>query len=230
MRRLWALFSLLTAPCPGGGAMNTMRDPPTGLCPTGRWFMISKWISFSWGLDTYHIATFALGPEVNKFALEPFKSGALSSLQPFGSPRGKPHWFSKPDVLGAHLFGTGPSGCGAWCGVWTPCFLGRSSVFVRSSWLWVTTLWVEYYQDLFSSPSQCGPFILCCAGTAQLVSRPFSEGMFPQAAGRLVCLWEEASSGSSYTTMLNCLLNSIFKNWKHSCLKICGKKNRKLKY
>ena len=155
--------------------MTTTRDLPTGLCPTGRWFMISKWISFSWSLDTFHIATFALGPEVNKFALEPFKWGAFSSLQPFGSPGGKPHWFSKPDVLGPHLFGTGPSGCDAWCGVWTPCFLGRSSVFVRSPWLWVTMLWVEYLSRPFLLSISVWPFypLLCrnCSASFQAFFR-----------------------------------------------------------
>ena len=171
MRRLWALFSLLPAPRPGSGSMTTMRHPPTGLCPTGRWFTISKSISFSWGLHTFHIAAFALGPEVNKFALEPFKSGALSSLQPFGSPGGEPHWFSKPDVLGAHFFGTGPDGCGGCCGVWTPCFLGRSSAVVIVGHHAVGGVFVE----TFSLPTSVWPLypLLCrnCSASFQTFFR-----------------------------------------------------------
>lgn len=37
--------------------------------------MISQWISFTYGLGAFQIATFALGLEVSEFVLEPFKSG-----------------------------------------------------------------------------------------------------------------------------------------------------------
>lgn len=53
--------------------------------------------------------------------------------------------------------------------------------------------------------SQCGPFILCCAGAFQRVFRCFPEGAYSHA-GVDSCSWEEISSGSSsYAAVLNCL-------------------------
>ena len=70
---------------------------------------ISKWISFMYNLVTFQIADFVLVPRVSESAHKIFKR-SLSSLQPFGSPGHEPHWFSKPDVLGAHLSIAGPKG------------------------------------------------------------------------------------------------------------------------
>ena len=61
----------------------------------------------------------------------PFKNGVYFP-QPSGSPKSKPHWPSKPNVLGAHLPGAGPPppGWGAWWGLKTPHSLRRTSAIV----------------------------------------------------------------------------------------------------
>lgn len=55
----------------------------------------------------------------------------------------------------------------------------------------------------FSYPSQCTLFIFCCGRSVQLVFRNFSEGIAAHRAVDLLCLWEEASSGSSEAAILN---------------------------
>lgn len=44
----------------------------------------------------------------------------LCFLQPSGSPVCKPHWPSKPDLIGTHLPRAVPLGWGAWCVAQTP--------------------------------------------------------------------------------------------------------------
>lgn len=39
----------------------------------------------------------------------------------------EPHWFSKPDVLGAHLPQADPQDKGCWCGAWSPHSSGKIS-------------------------------------------------------------------------------------------------------
>ena len=52
-------------------------------------------------------------------------------------------------------------------------------------------------------PYWCSLFILFCVNTVQLAFSSFSEGNIPHIAVGLLCLWEEVSSGSSYTTTFN---------------------------
>ena len=58
-----------------------------------------------------------------------FESG-VSFLQSSSSPVYKPHWLSKPDVLGTHLPSAGPPGWGAQYGSQTLHSLGRTSAIV----------------------------------------------------------------------------------------------------
>ena len=56
--------------------------------------------------------------------------GDLYLSQPFGSPQSKPHWSSKPNILGAYLPDTGPSCWGARFRFEIPCSLRRISAIV----------------------------------------------------------------------------------------------------
>ena len=80
-------------------------------------------------------------PESVRLLCTPFKSG-VSFPQPSGSSKRKPHWPSKPNVLGAHLPSAEPLGREVQCGAWTPHSLGRTSAiviilqFVGHLWGW----------------------------------------------------------------------------------------------
>ena len=122
-------------------------------------------------------------------------------------------------------------GQSAQCGARTPCSLG-----------WLPSLWyvsppLGYLQggggscgsqlDCFSSPSISLSRILGCRKTFLSVLRPFSERVVPCAAVVLVCLWEELSSGSSYTAILILpLLKAI--SWSHKRLFLVLMKYQKL--
>lgn len=66
----------------------------------------------------------------------------LHSVQLYVSPNCNPCWFSKPDIVRAHLSGAESESWDAWWGIQTPCSLGKSSRFVY----------------LFEIPPNCGLF------------------------------------------------------------------------
>lgn len=71
-------------------------------------------------------------PKMCEFLHESCKSGmsvSCSFLQHFVSLGHKPHWFSKPCILGVHLWYRS-QGLGTRCGAQTLCPLGRRFVFV----------------------------------------------------------------------------------------------------
>ena len=74
--------------------------------------------SFKW-LSLQRVGSWSM-----KFCLS-FKCRVPVSYGPLSSPIHKPHWPSKPYVLGAHLPGTRSLGWGARCGAWTTWSLYR---------------------------------------------------------------------------------------------------------
>lgn len=73
---------------------------------------------------TFQNAASALRLGARDVVCTPFKSFFLFS----GYPRHKFYWFSKPDIMGAHLPSAGPPGCWAW----TSCSSERASVVMIS--------------------------------------------------------------------------------------------------
>ena len=71
----------------------------------------------------------ALSPGVYEILCVPFNSRISISHSP-DSPENKPHWPSKPKILGAHLPSAEPRGWRAPWGGCTPCSLGRTSTIV----------------------------------------------------------------------------------------------------
>ena len=74
----------------------------------------------------FQITASALGLGACEILHVPFKR-EVCFLHPSASPICKPHWTSKPDVLGALA---APLGWGARCMAWTPHSLGRTSAIV----------------------------------------------------------------------------------------------------
>lgn len=68
---------------------------------------------------------------------------------------------------------------------------------------------VDHFAEGFGKiTSLCGLFILSCGVAIQLVLMFFSDGTVPYVADCVLCLWEDMSSGSSYTALLNHFLPS----------------------
>lgn len=114
-----------------------------------------------------------LGSWVSETILKPFKKGPYGALGPLDiNP------FSKPDILRAHLSGTGLKDWGVWYWAQTP-YSSR-----KNSELWDSSpsvryhaggqVWARVYLCLFYL-SQCGPFILWCRGAVHLVFRFFFQ-------------------------------------------------------
>ena len=76
------------------------------------------------------ITASALVPRACDILCVSFESGLFIFLRPLALVKVRPHWPSKPNVLGAHLPSAGPLGWGAQCGAWTPCSLWRTSTIV----------------------------------------------------------------------------------------------------
>lgn len=84
--------------------------------------------------------------------------------------------------------------------------LGRSSVFLRSLFIVGCCTGGGVFGDTASLPLlpvSVWSFSLCYGGAVQLVFRSFSEEIDPHVAAGLVCPWEDMSSGSQYTAILN---------------------------
>lgn len=77
----------------------------------------------------FQITASALSPGVYEILCAPFNSGISISHRP-DSPENKPHWPSKPKILGSRLPSAEPRGWGAQWGACTPCSLGRTSTIV----------------------------------------------------------------------------------------------------
>lgn len=77
-----------------------------------QWTEISKWISFTYNLGVQTAGVFfPTGSWSEQDHMGALQEENFSFLQHFGTPRWQFCWFSKPDILGAHL-------C-VWClGVW----------------------------------------------------------------------------------------------------------------
>lgn len=85
-------------------AFKSLKSIPTEPCPSGRCFNISQPVCFTHDLGVFQFVAFALGLGTSDSGLcvSPLTEN-LRFLQPFGSPRHKHHWFSKPGILGVHL-------------------------------------------------------------------------------------------------------------------------------
>ena len=64
-------------------------------------------------LGPFQIAAFVVNPVVSESAGEPFKGNTSVPYSPLGLLDLSPHWFSNPDIVGAHTSGAGPKGWGA---------------------------------------------------------------------------------------------------------------------
>lgn len=85
---------------------------------------------------------------------------------------------------------------------------------------WMSHCWGGGFQPLpylcLSYPSLCGPSIVCWIVAVQL-ALSFSSGRIGLYMGiDWVHSWEEGNSGSSYTTMLDCLLDILFLTYSPS--------------
>lgn len=75
----------------------------------------------------------------------------ICSLPLYYSPMYKPHWLSKPGILGTHLSGAGPKRGGAWLGAQTPCSSEeKTPYFWYPSQVLVTTLGVGVLREILS--------------------------------------------------------------------------------
>lgn len=148
---------------------------------------------------------FCLSPRMSGSPFKPFKKSISDPYSLLKTLDLGPVGFQSQAIWGPHLSGANPKGWGARCGAQPPQPSGRSSGLARS--LWIIGHWARgrVFGKTTSLPllSHCGPFILCCGQAVQLVSGSFSVGGVPYEALDLVCLWEEVSSGSCYTTIMD---------------------------
>ena len=107
-----------------------------------------------------------------------------------------------------------PKGWGTWCEAQTPCFSGSRSVVLLRSLLIVGchTGGGFFCETVFLPLLHVWMWPFCpvlwssCSASSQVL---FRENCSVWAVD-LLCLWEEVSSGSSYSTILNCLGVKIF--------------------
>ena len=81
-------------------------ESPHRPCPSSRCSKISKYISFTYNLGTFQTAAFAFGPSMSEPVYDPLSYESQFFIV-FRPPAHKLHWYSKPDILGAHLSSTG---------------------------------------------------------------------------------------------------------------------------
>ena len=130
-------------------------------------------------------------------------------------------WPPKPVILGPHLPGVGTMGWGVWCGAQTPYSLERTSIIVMSSCCGPPTQGCgSRLYHVFIPPTHLMWFLLyifSCRKCFLLVYRLFWLIIALKMVVILVCLWEELSSGSSYSiTMvisLKILMSDNAKCW-----------------
>lgn len=129
---------------------------PASSCSSRRCFKTSKWISFTYDLGTSQMAAFVLSPRWMSQCVSPLRAESpfpislmFSWMQTLLAFKDKP-FALQGEALCSSL---PPVGCHARAGFWAR-----------------TCLCLSYL-------SQCGLFILCCGGAAQLILRSFPEGV-----------------------------------------------------
>lgn len=86
---------------------------PTDPSSSGTHSKISQKISFIYVPGAYQIAASDMGLRSSEFVHRPYKKKSFGFLWPSSSSRGKSYFFfSKLDVMGAHLPSAGPQGRG----------------------------------------------------------------------------------------------------------------------
>lgn len=128
----------------------------------------------------------------------------LSFLQPFVSPGHKPNRFSKPAGLGVQFFSGGPKGWGSSCGSPGLHSSGRNSTFVRALLIEGHHMKSGYFIETMSLLLL--PMLIFCCGAVWLGLRITPELLVSFVVVDLACPWEEVSSGTPYTAILNCSL------------------------
>ena len=101
------------------------------VCPSGRFFKMSKQIYFIYDLGAFKTAAAVLDLKVSESAFEPFRSRICISYSPMGLGY-KYHWFLQPHISRYLLSISGPT---HWSALWRTqilCSLGRRGMFVRS--------------------------------------------------------------------------------------------------
>lgn len=116
-----------------------------GAWPSGQGFNTSRGASFTFSLDV--ISCLWAGPRGESvWAREPSK-GYFLDLYCLIGLENEPHWFSKLDVLGAHLSSTCLKGWDVQCGIQTLHYSERNSEFESPRpppQVWVTTPGVRF--------------------------------------------------------------------------------------
>lgn len=112
-----------------------------------------------------------------------------------------PTGFQRQMFLGPHLSSAGLKSWGAWCRVQIP---QGDAPDLRDPSLLSLAVSEGLARPLLclSYPAWCGPLMLSRRGGVQLVSRTFTAEIAPYIED-LVWLWEEVSSDSSSTTILD---------------------------
>ena len=167
---------------------------------------ISQQMAFTYNPGSEMSAS-VLGLRSSDIVCWPIKSRVWVSYKP-QFHEVKPHWFSKPDIMG--LVGLS-SWCRSprwsvqpWCRSGYSCSSRRISVFAIYLLLWVTAQGVGF--PIMSVPLLAFSLLLFVyvfrGGSAVLlIFRSFSEWVTLYAVVTSVCLWEEVSSRSPDSTI-----------------------------
>lgn len=156
-------------------------------CSSSHCPQISKWISLKYILGVFQTAVFSLDVGTNP----------LRGESQFGTPRGQPCLFSKPDILGASHFGADHNSSL----FHEKCLSGEILLFgATQHWEYIG---FNGRPCLSASPAHLSVVLLSFALRSHSSGfRSFSEKNDPYVVVDLVCTWE-VSSESSYATILD---------------------------